>query len=99
MSGAQISARPKARESPSNPGPAVWRPAVLIALFQPPVGDLNALGEPDFGMPLRVLDEFFDDFGSIGNSGNKRMEVESKEFWIPLFSLPIEIVKMVFHDL
>ena len=70
-----------------------------IALLQPPFGNLDPLGEPHFGKALGVLDELIDDFGPERNTGDKGVEIESKVFRRPLFPLPINVIKLVLHDL
>src|SRR5207344_1729731 len=59
-----------------------------IAFLQPPLGNLDPLGEPHFGKALGVFDELIDDLGPERNTGDKRMKIESKVFRRPLFPLP-----------
>jgi hypothetical protein len=67
-----------------------------IAFFQPPVGDLDAAGEPNVGEAFGVFYELIDDFCPVWNSGNERMEVESEVFGKSLLSFPIKIVNWSF---
>ena len=70
-----------------------------IAPLQPPLGNFDSLGEPNFGKALGVFDELIDDLGPERNTGDKRMKIESKVFRRPLFPLPVEVIKLVLHDL
>jgi len=70
-----------------------------ITLLQPPLGNFDSLGEPHFGKAFGVLDELIDDLGPKRDARNKGMEIKREVFRSSLFSLPIKVIKLVFHDL
>src|SRR3972149_3639696 len=80
------------------PNPCLVYPR-LITLFQTPIGNFDALGEPHAGKTLGVANKFLDDLGAERHAGNKRVAVEGEKLRRSLLPFPVEIVELVLHDL